>query len=77
MATRRVRRVPVVDDRGDCIGIIALADLARVAETHEEPNEREVGRVLEQVSQASDDARSEMEVGVYADRLAAAQPHPV
>jgi CBS domain-containing protein len=77
MAQRQVRRVPVVDDRGDCIGIIALGDLAHVAETHEEPNEREVGRVLERVSEASDQARSEVEVGVYPERLAAAQPHPV
>jgi CBS domain-containing protein len=28
MEERRIRRMPVVDDRGACVGIIALADIA-------------------------------------------------
>jgi len=77
MAQRRVRRVPVVDDRGDCVGIIALADIARVAEASETLDDREVARVVEHVSERSDTARTEVDIGVFPERLAAAQPHPV
>jgi CBS domain-containing protein len=76
MTQRRVRRVPVVDDRGDCVGIIAIGDIARLAEARQTPDDREVGRVLERLSEPSEQARTEADVGVYPDRLAAAQPHP-
>jgi CBS domain-containing protein len=76
MAQRRVRRVPVVDDRGDCIGIIALADLARAAGASQELDDREIARVLERISEPLEEARTDADVGVFPERLAAAQPHP-
>ena len=35
MEKHQIRRVPVVDDRGCCAGIIAQADVARVGPEHE------------------------------------------
>lgn len=74
MAERRVRRVPVVDDRGDCVGIIALADIARAAGAGEAIDDREVARVLERISEPMEEARTDADVGVFPERLAAAQP---
>jgi CBS domain-containing protein len=47
MEEHRVRRVPVVDARGDCCGIVAQADLAR----HTPP--KATGEVVREVSQPS------------------------
>lgn len=46
MQERRIRRVPVVDDRGACCGIVAMADLATRA-----PGEVQVGRTIQEVSE--------------------------
>ena len=54
MSQRQVRRVPVVDEQGRCIGIIAQADLARANRV---VSNREVGRVVERISEPSDEAR--------------------
>jgi CBS domain-containing protein len=35
MEKHQIRRVPVVDDRGCCAGIIAQADVARMAQEHD------------------------------------------
>jgi len=48
MAEKQIRRVPVVDTRGRCVGIIAQADLAL---HHEAASDKEVGQVVEQISQ--------------------------
>jgi CBS domain-containing protein len=48
MAQRQVRRVPVVDDEGRCVGIISQADLALGKKG---VGNREVGRVVEQISE--------------------------
>ena len=50
MADRQVRRVPVVDDRDCCVGMIAQADLAR---DEGEFNDREVRRTVERISEPS------------------------
>lgn len=48
MAAEQVRRVPVVDSEGRCVGIIAQADLAR---DQRAASDNDVGKVLEQISQ--------------------------
>jgi len=60
MARHQVRRVPVTDDAGSCVGIIAQADLARRA--GREVSDAEVGRIVERISQPTDGARAEMHV---------------
>jgi CBS-domain-containing membrane protein len=47
-AEQQVRRVPVVDGQGSCVGMIAQADLAR---DHRAASEREVGKVVERISE--------------------------
>ena len=44
MEEHQIRRVPVVDERGRCVGIIAQADVARVGPEHE------VGELVRDVS---------------------------
>jgi CBS domain-containing protein len=51
MSDRQIRRVVVVDDTGECIGIIAQADLARAAKRQNDPTAREMVDVLEKISQ--------------------------
>ncbi len=47
MAAHEIRRVPVVDERGSCAGIIAQADLAAFAEA------RALGELVRKVSDES------------------------
>lgn len=47
MTEAQVRRVPVVDNRGSCVGIIAQADLAL---NERAATDRDVGQVVEQIS---------------------------
>jgi CBS domain-containing protein len=46
MGNEQVRRVPIVDERGSLVGVVAQADLARKAK-----NEGHVERTVEQISQ--------------------------
>jgi CBS domain-containing protein len=55
MTEGQVRRVPVVDDRGRCVGIIAQADLAL---NERAASDRDVGRVVEQISAPAHQAGS-------------------
>ena len=55
MANEQVRRVPVVDSRGCGVGIIAQADLAL---NERAASDREVGRVVEQISAPAHQAGS-------------------
>jgi CBS domain-containing protein len=48
MERHQIRRVPVVSDYGTCAGIIAQADVARVAP------KREIAELLREVSQQTD-----------------------
>ncbi len=48
MTGEQVRRVPVVDQRGSCVGMIAQADLAL---NHQAASESEVGKVVERISE--------------------------
>jgi CBS domain-containing protein len=58
MTDRQVRRVPVVDEEGICVGIIAQADLA----LHDLPA-RDVARTVERISEPSSAGRREAAVG--------------
>ena len=51
MSERQVRRIPIVDDRGCCVGIVSQADLARAAERNVGVSDREVARVVERISE--------------------------
>ena len=48
MVERQVRRVPVVDSENHIIGMIAQADLAR---NNKATSDREVGRIVEKISE--------------------------
>lgn len=60
MAERQVRRVPVIDQAGCCVGIVAQADLAR---DDRAASDREVGRVIERISEPTSAARRDTDVG--------------
>ncbi|MFN2566340.1 MAG: CBS domain-containing protein [Gemmatimonadaceae bacterium] len=64
MEERQVRRVPVIDDRGCCVGMVSQADLVRAAERSAEVSDREVARMVERVSAPLISARRESEVGL-------------
>ena len=66
MSERQVRRVPVIDDTGCCVGMVAQADLARDAAG--EVSEDEIGRVVERISKPTPDERASADVGVHANR---------
>ena len=51
MSDRQIRRVVVVDETGECVGIIAQADLARAAKRRNDPSPKEMVDVLEKISQ--------------------------
>lgn len=65
MSERQVRRVPVIDDGGSCVGMVAQADLAR----HEqEADDHAVRRTVERISEPRGRPRSESEAGVRSGR---------
>jgi CBS-domain-containing membrane protein len=51
MADLQVRRIPIVDARGRCIGIVSQADIALAAGPDNEVTEREIALVVEQISE--------------------------
>lgn len=51
MASAQVRRLPVVDDDGRLVGVLAQADVAR------EAKEKAVGEMVEEISQAQSGPR--------------------
>jgi CBS domain-containing protein len=59
MAERQVRRVPIVDEDGCCVGIVAQADLARASQRSEAVSERELARVVERISEPDGASRSQ------------------
>jgi CBS domain-containing protein len=52
MVARMVRRVPVVDERGILVGIVAQADIAREEGA---ASDQEVGRIVEAISEPRGD----------------------
>jgi CBS domain-containing protein len=57
MEERQVRRVPVVDGRGVCVGMVSQADVVRAADRSAQVSDREVARMVERVSAPSASAR--------------------
>ncbi|HEY3114668.1 MAG TPA: CBS domain-containing protein [Gemmatimonadaceae bacterium] len=57
MAELQVRRIPIVDAGGRCLGIISQADIARAAITDKTVTNEEVALVVEQISQPSNRSR--------------------
>jgi CBS domain-containing protein len=57
MVDNQIRRVPVVDANGSCVGIIAQADIARAAADGQSVGEREIAIVVEAISEPSRGAR--------------------
>jgi CBS domain-containing protein len=55
MSRHQIRRIPVVDDNGRLVGIIAQADLAR------QVDEQEIGEVLEDISRPGNNAISRVD----------------
>jgi CBS domain-containing protein len=51
MAELQVRRIPIVDAAGRCVGIISQADIALAASRNSTVTEREIALVVEQISQ--------------------------
>jgi CBS domain-containing protein len=47
MGREQVRRIPIVDDRGDLVGVVAQADIARQA------SDRKAERTIEKISEPS------------------------
>ena len=58
MVDNQIRRVPVVDANGSCVGIIAQADIARAAANGQSVGEREIAIVVEAISEPSRGART-------------------
>lgn len=56
MADNQIRRVPIVDDQGNCIGVVAQADLARLEGRG--VSDREVGEMVEKISEPTDRPRA-------------------
>jgi CBS domain-containing protein len=50
MSTHQIRRMPVVDADGCCVGIISQADLARAAQDGRRVTEHELAIVVERIS---------------------------
>ena len=57
MSDLQVRRVPIVDADGCCVGIIAQADIARAAQ-HAQVSEHEVAVVIERISEPASSSGS-------------------
>ena len=51
MAELQVRRIPIVDASGRCLGIISQADIARASATDSTVTEQEIALVVEKISQ--------------------------
>jgi CBS domain-containing protein len=51
MAELQVRRIPIVDTSGRCLGIVSQADIARASATDSPVTEQEIALVVEKISQ--------------------------
>jgi CBS-domain-containing membrane protein len=65
MAERQVRRVPIIDEEGCCVGIVSQADLARASQRNDAVSERELARVVERISEPDGASRAHLDVGEH------------
>ena len=63
MAELQVRRIPIVDAAGKCLGIISQADIARSAATDSSVTDQEIALVVEQISQPAGRGRTRADIG--------------
>jgi len=63
MVELQVRRIPIVDSGGRCVGIISQADIAIAAGRDTAITDREIALVVEQISQPSGRGRSPIDTG--------------
>ncbi len=64
MAEFQIRRIPIVDAGGRCLGIISQADIARAAgKSDSAVSEEEIALVIEQISEPAHRNRSRGELG--------------
>jgi CBS domain-containing protein len=76
MSESQVRRVPIVDASGRCIGIVSQADLARAASSSDEQvSDREVAIVVERISQPGGRGSTTRQSSGQLDRMDAQQPN--
>ena len=74
MVELQVRRIPIVDAGGRCLGIISQADIARAAGRDSSVSEEEIALVVEQISEPTHRNRSRGEVGRGDAEAGAMQP---
>jgi len=74
MAELQVRRIPIVDAGGRCLGIISQADIARAAGRDNAVSEQEIALVLEQISEPAHPPRPRSNGGVSETEGEAVQP---
>ena len=63
MVELQVRRIPIVDATGRCVGIIAKADIALAASRNTAVTDREVALVVEQISQPTNKVPARSDAG--------------
>ena len=74
MVEAQIRRIPIVDAGGRCIGIISQADIARAASRDGSVSEQEIALVLEQISEPAHRPRPRTEVPKGDAETGAVQP---
>ncbi|HKX28730.1 MAG TPA: CBS domain-containing protein [Blastocatellia bacterium] len=54
MSRHQIRRLPIVDDRGQVVGILSLGDLARYADAYQRTDEQiRIARLISEISEPS------------------------
>jgi CBS domain-containing protein len=72
MAELQVRRIPIVDGGGRCVGIVSQADIA-LASRGSAVTDSEIALVVEQISQPSGRGRSHIDTGTGFNEAGATQ----